>query len=89
MVATLTARSLAVIAEDAHDYAELGAVLNGFSLTESGSLSTAIEKTGQAVDATYLSTTNLVSGLSFAIRCALSIRLTDSVHFVPAYSLGG
>lgn len=67
MVATLTARLLAVIAEDAHDYAELGAVLNGFSLTESGSLSTAIEKTGQAVDATYLSTTNLVSGLSFAI----------------------
>lgn len=47
--------------EDAHDYAELGAVLNGFSLTETGSLSTAIEKTGQAVDATYLSTTNLVS----------------------------
>ncbi|CDZ97305.1 Membrane coat complex Retromer, subunit VPS5/SNX1, Sorting nexins, and related PX domain-containing proteins [Phaffia rhodozyma] len=47
--------------ENSNDYAELGAVLNGFSLTETGSLSAAIERTGQAVDATYLSTTNLLS----------------------------
>lgn len=44
----------------AQDHAELGAALNGFSLNESGQLSTAIEKTGQAVDATYMSTTRLV-----------------------------
>ena len=45
----------------AHDHAELGAALNGFSLNEIGPLSSAIEKTGQAVDATYMSTTKLVS----------------------------
>lgn len=47
--------------EYAQDHAELGAGLNGFSLNESGPLSSAIEKTGQAVDATYMSTTKLVS----------------------------
>ena len=46
--------------EFAQDYSELGATLNGFSLNETGQLSTAIEKTGQAVDATYMSTTKLV-----------------------------
>ena len=45
----------------AQDHAELGAALNGFSLNETGQLSTAIERTGQAVDATYMSTTRLVS----------------------------
>lgn len=44
----------------AQDHAELGAALNGFSLNETGQLSTAIERTGQAVDATYMSTTRLV-----------------------------
>jgi hypothetical protein len=39
---------------------ELGAVWNGFSLNESGELATAIEKTGQAVDSTYVTTTRLV-----------------------------
>lgn len=38
------------------DYAELGAILNGFSLTESGQLATAIERTGQAADAAYIAT---------------------------------
>lgn len=47
--------------EYAHDHADLGAVLNGFSLNESGQLASAIEKTGQAVDATYISTTQLVN----------------------------
>jgi hypothetical protein len=43
------------------DHAELGAALNGFSLNETGPLSSALEKTGQAVDATYISTARLVN----------------------------
>lgn len=50
--------------ELAHDHSDLGAVLNGFSLNEEGQLATAIEKTGQAIDATYISTTQLVSRAS-------------------------
>ena len=46
--------------EFAHDNAELGAALNGFSLSEQGHLAAAIEKTGQAIDSTYISTTRLV-----------------------------
>lgn len=42
--------------EASMDYAELGAILNGFSLTESGQLATAIERTGQAADAAYIAT---------------------------------
>ncbi|KAF8884989.1 hypothetical protein BD779DRAFT_1534905 [Infundibulicybe gibba] len=45
------------------DHADLGAALNGFSLNESAALSGAIEKTGQAVDATYMSTTKLLQEL--------------------------
>jgi sorting nexin-41/42 len=40
---------------------ELGATWNGFSLNESGDLAAAIEKTGQAIDTTYMTTTRLVS----------------------------
>ncbi|KJA15244.1 hypothetical protein HYPSUDRAFT_394888 [Hypholoma sublateritium FD-334 SS-4] len=47
----------------AQDHADLGAALNGFSLSEANELSAAIEKTGQAVDATYMSTTKLVQDL--------------------------
>ena len=47
-------------ADFAQDHAELGAALNGFSLNESGQLSTAIERTGQAIDTTYMSTSRLV-----------------------------
>ncbi|KAL1746821.1 hypothetical protein HDZ31DRAFT_80959 [Schizophyllum fasciatum] len=47
-------------ADAAQDYADLGAALNGFSLNESATLSPAIEKVGQAADATYMSTTKLV-----------------------------
>lgn len=43
------------------DHAELGAALNGFSLNETGPLASAIEKTGQAVDGTYMLTTRMVS----------------------------
>ncbi|KAF5338617.1 hypothetical protein D9611_012815 [Ephemerocybe angulata] len=44
----------------AQDHADLGATLNGFSLNESNELASAIEKTGQAVDTTYVSTTKLL-----------------------------
>ena len=56
-------------AELAQDYRELGAALNGFSLVEQrpgeqqGYLSVALEKTGQANDTTYASTTKLVQDL--------------------------
>ena len=53
--------------EYAHDHADLGAALNGFSLNETNALSGAIEKTGQAVDATYMSTTKLVRSLNIFI----------------------
>ncbi|KAG6335803.1 hypothetical protein ID866_3281 [Astraeus odoratus] len=49
--------------ESAQDYSELGAVLNGFSLNESGALASAIEKMGQATDSTYMSTTRLLQEL--------------------------
>ncbi|KIL65554.1 hypothetical protein M378DRAFT_76734 [Amanita muscaria Koide BX008] len=45
------------------DHADLGAALNGSSLHESGPLSAAIERTGQAVDVTYMSTTKLLQEL--------------------------
>ncbi|KAF5373330.1 hypothetical protein D9615_007447 [Tricholomella constricta] len=50
-------------ADHAQDHADLGAALNGFSLNESGALSGAIEKTGQAADATYMSTSKLLQEL--------------------------
>lgn len=48
------------ILEFSHDHTELGAALNGFSLSEQGHLAGAIEKTGQAIDSTFISTTRLV-----------------------------
>ena len=57
------------ILELAQDHRELGATLNGFSLIEQrpdepqGHLSAALEKTGQANDTTYASTTKLVQDL--------------------------
>lgn len=42
---------------------ELGALLNGFSLDNKGSLQGAVEKFGQAVDAEQLTTALLVSKL--------------------------
>ncbi|KAI0825901.1 hypothetical protein BC629DRAFT_1451513 [Irpex lacteus] len=59
----VTRRTMKRWSDYAQDHAELGAALNGFSLNESGQLSTAIEKTGQAVDATYMSTTRLIQEL--------------------------
>jgi hypothetical protein len=70
--------------EQSNDYAELGAVLNGFSLTEKGDLAVAIERTGQAVDATYLSTTHLVRPFLLAYR--LETKASSKYSFLPSAS---
>lgn len=49
-----TALTRIIFSESSSDYAELGAVLNGFSLSESGLLAGAIERTGQAADSTFM-----------------------------------
>ena len=49
-------------ADSSADYAELGAVLNGFSLSENGELAAAIERTGQAADGTFMSIGEMVRG---------------------------
>lgn len=59
----VTRRCMKRWSDFAQDHAELGAALNGFSLNETGQLSTAIERTGQAVDATYMSTNHLLQDL--------------------------
>ncbi|KAF7964993.1 hypothetical protein HWV62_1166 [Athelia sp. TMB] len=59
----VTRRTLKRWSDDAQDHSDLGAALNGFSLNESGELSAAIEKTGQAVDGTYISTAKLLQEL--------------------------
>ncbi|OSD02994.1 hypothetical protein PYCCODRAFT_1434877 [Trametes coccinea BRFM310] len=56
----VTRRTMKRWSDYAQDHAELGATMNGFSLNETGQLSTALEKTGQAIDATYMSTTKLL-----------------------------
>ncbi|KAG0227975.1 hypothetical protein B0O80DRAFT_414154 [Mortierella sp. GBAus27b] len=54
----------------AADVSELGANLNGFSLCESQNapLSTAIERTGQAVDSSFIATTTLKQSLSMHVN---------------------
>ncbi|KAF7308733.1 Sorting nexin-41 [Mycena kentingensis (nom. inval.)] len=59
----VTRRTLKRWADQAQDHADLGAALNAFSLHETGELSSAIEKTGQAIDTTYMSTTKLLQEL--------------------------
>ncbi|KAJ8522716.1 hypothetical protein ONZ45_g730 [Pleurotus djamor] len=59
----VTRRTIKRWSDYAQDHADLGAALNGFSLNESGQLAIAVEKTGQAVDATYMSTTRLLQEL--------------------------
>ncbi|KZT09908.1 uncharacterized protein LAESUDRAFT_645660 [Laetiporus sulphureus 93-53] len=56
----VTRRAMKRWSDFAQDYSELGATLNGFSLNETGQLSTAVEKTGQAIDTTSMSTNNLL-----------------------------
>lgn len=59
----VTRRTVKRWSDFAQDHSDLGAALNGFSLNEHGDLSSAIEKTGQAIDVTYISTTKLVQEL--------------------------
>ncbi|PVG03144.1 hypothetical protein CPB86DRAFT_749228 [Serendipita vermifera] len=56
----VTRRTMKRWADYSQDNAELGAILNGFSLLETGVLATAVERTGQAVDTTYMSTARLL-----------------------------
>lgn len=57
-------RVLSHLGSFSEDLAELGARLNGFSLSEqSSTLAAAIEKVGQAVDSTYIATGDLSSSL--------------------------
>ncbi|KAH6916121.1 sorting nexin-41 [Coprinopsis sp. MPI-PUGE-AT-0042] len=59
----VTRRTIKRWKDYAQDHADLGAVLNGFSLNENDEMATAIEKTGQAADVSYVSTTKLLQDL--------------------------
>ncbi|KAI8594694.1 hypothetical protein EDD21DRAFT_426912, partial [Dissophora ornata] len=56
--------------EIASDNSELGATLNGFSLSESGSppLANAIETVGQAIDSSFIATTALMQALEINVN---------------------
>ncbi|CAG8465388.1 2334_t:CDS:2 [Ambispora gerdemannii] len=56
-------RILKRLSDLSNDYAELGAVYNGFSLIEFGGLAHSIEKVGQAVDSSFMTTRNLITAL--------------------------
>lgn len=57
-------RILKRYSEQALDLSDLGAKFNAFSLEEHQALASAIEKVGQAIDNSYISTQALVSGIS-------------------------
>ncbi|KAF8479732.1 hypothetical protein DFH94DRAFT_745495 [Russula ochroleuca] len=59
----VTRRTMKRWADYSQDHMELGAIWNGFSLNESGELAAAVEKTGQAIDSTYMTTTRLLQDL--------------------------
>ncbi|KAI0033670.1 hypothetical protein K488DRAFT_47235 [Vararia minispora EC-137] len=59
----VTRRTMKRWSEFSQDHMDLGAAWNGFSLNETGPLSSAIEKSGQAIDATYMSTARLLQDL--------------------------
>ncbi|KAI0285903.1 hypothetical protein BGY98DRAFT_943951 [Russula aff. rugulosa BPL654] len=59
----VTRRAMKRWSDYSQDHAELGAIWNGFSLNETGELAAAIEKTGQAIDATYMTTVRLLQDL--------------------------
>jgi hypothetical protein len=74
----------------AEDLAELGARYNSFSLSEqSPTLATAIEKTGQAVDQTYIETTDFSRQLSahFAEPMRESAQFAGVVRNVLRYRI--
>lgn len=83
-------RALTHLAAWAEDMAEMGGKLNAFSLSEqSQSLATAIEKTGQAVDSTYIATAELSSNLSasFAEPMRESAQFAGVVRSVLRYRI--
>ncbi|KAK9477295.1 hypothetical protein V1514DRAFT_334417, partial [Lipomyces japonicus] len=59
------------------DLSELGARYNAWSLNEVNTLANAIEKTGQAVDGTYIATEELITSLS----SSFSEPLSESAQF--------
>jgi hypothetical protein len=74
----------------AEDLAELGARYNSFSLSEqSQTLATAIEKTGQAVDQTYIATADFATQLSaqFAEPMRESAQFAGVVRSVLRYRI--
>ncbi|KAF1964181.1 hypothetical protein BU23DRAFT_562153 [Bimuria novae-zelandiae CBS 107.79] len=81
-------RTLSHLSALAEDLAELGAKFNAFSLSEqSQSLAGAIEKTGQAVDSTYLTSVELSHSLSasFAEPMRESAQFAGVVRSVLRY----
>ena len=83
-------RLLSHYANLAEDLAELGARYNSFSLSEqSPTLATAIEKTGQAVDQTYIATTDFSGQLSaqFAEPMRESAQFAGVVRSVLRYRI--
>lgn len=81
-------RTLEHLSKLSADLAELGARYNGFSLSEqSPSVAAAIERIGQAVDSTYLSTEDLANsfGASFAEPMRESAQFAGVVRSVLRY----
>lgn len=81
-------RTLSHLGNWGDDLAELGARFNAFSLSEqSQTLAAAIEKTGQAVDQTYIATAELTSSLSasFAEPMRESAQFAGVVRSVLRY----
>lgn len=81
-------RSLIHLSQLSADYHELGARLNGFSLSEpNASLSAAIERVGQAADTTYLATQELANslGATFAEPMRESAQFAGVVRSVLKY----
>lgn len=81
-------RTLQHLAKLSADLAELGARYNGFSLSEqSPSVAAAIERMGQAVDTTYLSTEDLSNtlGASFSEPMRESAQFAGVVRSVLRY----
>jgi hypothetical protein len=81
-------RTLTHLGQLSSDFAELGARLNGFSLSEpSASLSAAIERVGQAVDTSYLATEELANslGATFAEPMRESAQFAGVVRTVLKY----
>lgn len=80
-------RILKRLSELATDYSELGARYNCFSLSETGTLATSIERVGQAVDSSYIATEELARVLSssFAEPLRESAQFAGVVRSVLKY----